>query len=130
MFDEVRKRPLVAIIDDDEATRLILKRLLNKACIHSITADDGEVGLALVRDTRPDLILLDLFMPGEDGFEILRKFRADSALKDIPVIIFTVLEREKSRIQALEMGATDYVTKPFDMRDLVARICKYLGRDE
>lgn len=118
--------PKVMIIDDDEASHLILEMIFKKAGIELLMADDGEAGFKIARSQVPDLILLDIFMPGDDGFEILARFMADPVLKNIPVIIFTILEREKSRKKALEIGARDYITKPFDMRDIVERIKKYL----
>jgi len=126
MSDRTQKKPAVLVIDDNDANRQILERLLRKKSIESLMAEDGKSGLALAREKHPDLVLLDIFMPGEDGFNILAQFMEDSALKEIPVIIFTLLEREESRKKALEMGARDYITKPFDMRDAVERIMKYL----
>jgi len=126
MSDRTQKKPVVLVIDDDDANRQILERLLRKKSIESLMAEDGKSGLALAREKHPDLVLLDIFMPGEDGFNILAQFMEDSSLKEIPVIIFTLLEREESRKKALEMGARDYITKPFDMRDAVERIMKYL----
>ncbi|QTA78270.1 Chemotaxis protein [Desulfonema limicola] len=121
-----KKMPVVMVIDDDEVNHLILEKIMEKDGIKAVMADNGDTGLKIARKELPDLILLDIFMPGDDGFEILRQFMSDPVLKDIPVIIFTILEREKSRKQALEMGARDYITKPFDMRDIVERIKKYL----
>jgi len=126
MPEKNQKKPAVLVIDDDEANRQILERLLMKKSMDPLMAEDGKNGLALAREKHPDLVLLDIFMPGEDGFHVLQQFMEDPMLRNIPVIIFTLLEREESRKKALEMGARDYITKPFDMRDAVERIMKYL----
>ncbi|MEE4355681.1 MAG: response regulator [Desulfococcaceae bacterium] len=120
------KQPKILVIDDNEANRQILENLLQKEGLLPLLAEDGKSGLAAARENLPDLVLLDIFMPGEDGFKVLEEFQKDSRLKKIPVIIFTLLEREESRKKALEMGAKDYITKPFDMRDTVQRILRYL----
>jgi len=128
--DNAFLQPRVLVIDDDEVNHQILERIFRKAAIEPIMAMSGGAGVTLARERSPDLVLLDVFMPGEDGFEILRIFKADPALQAIPVVIFTVLERDRSRENALAMGAEDYITKPFDMRDIVHRIQKYLpGHD-
>lgn len=120
------KQSLVMLIDDDEANRQILERLLIKESVVPLMAADGKSGLEMAREHLPDLVLLDVFMPGEDGFSVLEQFQKDPLLKKIPVIIFTLLEREESRKKALEMGAKDYITKPFDMRDVLKRIINFL----
>ncbi len=127
--DNALSQPRVMVIDDDEANHQILERIFRKAGIDPMMVMSGSAGVALAREKSPHLILLDVFMPGEDGFEILRNFKADPALQAIPVIIFTVLERDRSRETALALGAEDYITKPFDMRDIVQRIQKYLPGD-
>lgn len=90
-----KKMPVVMVIDDDEVNHLILEKIMEKDGIKAVMADNGDTGLKIARKELPDLILLDIFMPGDDGFEILRQFMSDPVLKDIPVIIFTILEREK-----------------------------------
>jgi CheY-like chemotaxis protein len=89
-------------------------------------AEDGQDGLRQAKEVQPDLILLDFFMPGEDGFEVLTQLKADAALKDIPVVIFTVLVREESERKALELGAAAYVTKPFDIDEVITCIQRIL----
>lgn len=114
--------PVVLVVDDDEANRKLLALLLRREGIVPLTAETGDRGLALVRERRPDLILLDVFLPGEDGFDILGRIKDDPGLADVPVVMFTVLGREKSRRRAMDMGACAYVTKPFDMIRTVALI--------
>lgn len=129
MGDGPQEKPHVLVIDDDEASQQVLERVLRNASIACTMAPDGETAFMRCREKRPDLILLDLFLPGEDGFEILRRFKADPVLKTVPVIIFTILIRPESRRKAMEIGAADYITKPFDMRDILLRIRKFLPPD-
>lgn len=112
----------ILVIDDDEANRQVLEILLRRENIRAIPAPDGKSGLELARSRQPDLILLDVFMPEEDGFEILEQLKQEPATAKIPVVIFTILEQEQSRKKAVAMGACDYITKPFDMKEIVLRI--------
>jgi CheY-like chemotaxis protein len=116
----------ILVIDDDFANRQVLQLVLKRHGYLAVLAEDGCEGLRLAKATEPDLVLLDFFMPGEDGFEILAQFKADQVLRDIPVIIFTVLVREESERKALEMGAEAYVTKPFDIDEVITCIRRIL----
>ncbi|OQX26005.1 MAG: hypothetical protein BWK80_12695 [Desulfobacteraceae bacterium IS3] len=120
----------ILVIDDDEVNRQVLEILLRRESIRAIPAQDGKTGLELARSQQPDLILLDVFMPEEDGFEILEQLKQETLTTKIPVIIFTVLEREQSRKKAMNMGACDYITKPFDMKDIVLKIQEIVSREE
>jgi DNA-binding response OmpR family regulator len=116
------KSPIILVIDDDFANRKVLEMVLKRSGYYPMLAEDGEDGLRQAREAIPDLILLDLFMPGEDGFEVLTRFKQDLVLKNVPVVIFTVLVREESEQKALELGAAAYVTKPFDVDEVVTCI--------
>lgn len=126
-----RKQPMaektVLVIDDDDVNRQVLEILLRRENIRAMLAQDGKTGLELACSEPPDLILLDVFMPEEDGFEILAQLKQEPATAKIPVVIFTILEREQSRKKALNMGACDYITKPFDMKEIVIRIREIIG---
>ncbi|MFP4033769.1 MAG: two-component system response regulator [Desulfococcaceae bacterium] len=122
MSETAEKRPVVLVIDDDEANRKLLNVLLRREGIHPLVFERGEEGLSRLREETPDLILLDVFLPGQDGFQILKRIKSNPKTADVPVVMFTVLGREKSRRRALEMGACAYVTKPFDMNHAVALI--------
>lgn len=122
MTETAGERPVVLVIDDDEANRILLNVLLRREGIRPCICESGVEGLKKAREEAPDLILLDVFLPGEDGFEILGRIKSDPKTADVPVVMFTVLGRERSRRQALEMGACDYVTKPFDMNHTVGLI--------
>lgn len=116
----------VLVIDDDEANRRVLAKLLLDVSIQPVLAGDGKTGLELARRCPPDLILLDLFMPGEDGFDVLDQIQQDPKLKSIPVIICSILEREESRQKALYLGARDYCVKPFNMDHIIDCIKSHL----
>ena len=87
-----------------------------------VRARDGEQALALVAAERPDLVLLDVMMPVLNGFEVLRRLKADSALAPIPVIMLTAKGRERDVLAGLSAGAADYIVKPFSLKELTARI--------
>jgi CheY-like chemotaxis protein len=126
MTGKADKPPVILVIDDDFANRKVLEMVLKRSGYRPMLAGDGEEGLLRAREARPDLILLDLFMPGEDGFEVLTRFKEDVLLCDVPVVIFTVLVREESEQKALELGATAYVTKPFDVDEVITCISRIL----
>ena len=110
----------VLIIDDEKAIVDILTLNLNMAGYRTLTAHDGEQGLALALSENPDLILLDVMMPLCDGFEVCRRFRERDKLT--PVIMLTAREEERDKVMGLELGADDYITKPFSVRELLARV--------
>jgi CheY-like chemotaxis protein len=126
MIGTVERSPAILVIDDDFANRKVLEMVLKRSGYHPMLAGDGEEGLRQARETLPDLILLDLFMPGEDGFEVLAQFKEDETLRAVPVVIFTVLVREESERKALELGAAAYVTKPFDVDEVITCIRRIL----
>lgn len=126
MTELTERSPKILVIDDDFASRRVLQLVLTRNGYAASLAEDGPEGLRLAKAVRPDLILLDFFMPGEDGFEVLAQLKADPALRDVPVIIFTVLVREESERQALAMGAAAYVTKPFDVDEVITCIRRIL----
>ena len=116
------KRILV-VEDEEDILRLVTFRL-RKLGYEILTATDGQKALALIREERPDLILLDLRLPIIDGYEICKRVKADEELKHIPVILLTaaaVMIDEKAK----EAGADDYIIKPFDSQDLVRKMQKY-----
>lgn len=122
----------VAIIEDDPQIRRVVEGYLQQASYRVVTAADGVTGLALLQQTRPHLLVLDLMLPGLDGLEITRRLRtsADPALAGMYVIMLTARVEETDRVVGLELGADDYVTKPFSPRELVARVRAALRRLE
>jgi DNA-binding response OmpR family regulator len=115
----------VLVVDDEPTLREVVVRYLERAGYRALEAGDGDEAEALMRTQPPDLVILDLMLPGTDGLELCRRIRADSAL---PVIMLTARGEEADRIVGLELGADDYVTKPFSPRELVARVRTVLRR--
>jgi len=115
----------ILIVDDDRDIRDLLSEYLHKQGYRASTAADGRAMRSVLSRAAPDLIVLDLMLPGEDGLTLCREVRAHS---DIPIIILTARGDEVDRIVGLEMGADDYLAKPFSPRELVARIKSILRR--
>ncbi len=119
---------LILIIDDDQTQHLILGEHLKQAGYDVIHAKDGSHGLRILESQKPDLLLLDVQMPVMDGFKTLELIREKPAFKDVPVLLLTSLAREKLKIKGLELGADDYITKPFNKAELLARVNAALRR--
>lgn len=117
---------ILLIEDDDYITRPVA-RALQEGGYEVSVANDGESGLVLALEARPDLVVLDILLPGIDGWEVCRRLRASST---IPILMLTALGEEVDRILGLELGADDYLTKPFSTRELLARIGATLRRVE
>jgi two-component system alkaline phosphatase synthesis response regulator PhoP len=115
----------VLVVDDDVKTVELVKLYLNRDGYRVITAYDGVEALRLAREGHPDLIVLDLMLPGIDGLEICRTLRAES---DVPIIMLTAMTTDDDRLTGLDLGADDYVTKPFSPRELAARVRAVLRR--
>ena len=110
----------VLIVDDEKSIVDILKFNLEKSEFDTICAYDGQEGLRLAQEKNPDLILLDVMLPLMDGFEVCKTLR--SAGSNIPIIMITAREEETDKVLGLELGADDYITKPFSVRELIARV--------
>ncbi|MCK4862735.1 MAG: response regulator transcription factor [Dehalococcoidales bacterium] len=115
----------VLVVDDDVKTVELVKLYLNRDGYRVITAYDGNEALKLARENQPDLIVLDLMLPGINGLEICRILREES---DVPIIMLTALTTDDDRLKGLDIGADDYVTKPFSPRELAARVRAVLRR--
>ncbi len=115
----------ILVVDDEESLRMGVSRALRDAGYAVDTAPDGLAALAAVAAAPPDLILLDLMLPGVDGLEVCREVRRTS---DVPILMLTARDDDMDRILGLEMGADDYLPKPFQMRELVLRIAAILRR--
>ncbi|KRK73970.1 response regulator YycF [Lacticaseibacillus nasuensis] len=115
----------ILVVDDEKPISDIVKFNLNKEGYDVVTAFDGEEALAKVNEENPDLILLDLMLPKIDGLEVARQVRKDH---DTPIIMLTAKDSEIDKVLGLELGADDYVTKPFSNRELVARVKANLRR--
>ena len=115
----------ILIVEDEQAIVDILKFNLEKEGYKTIEASDGITGLTMALTESPDLILLDVMLPGLDGFEVCRRVRERSA---VPIIMLTAREEELDKVLGLELGADDYITKPFSIRELSARVKANLRR--
>lgn len=116
----------VLVIEDHEDNRRILRDLLTSAGYEPIEAVTGEEGVALAETHRPDLILMDIQLPGLDGYEATRRIKANPALRQIPIIAVTSYALSGDEVKAKEAGCDGYVTKPFSPRALLAKIREYL----
>ncbi|WP_207678444.1 response regulator [Desulfonema magnum] len=119
---------LILIIDDDQTYHVILEGYLRASGYEVIHAKDGSQGLKIMETQKPDLVLLDIQMPVMDGFKTLELIRKKKAFRDIPVFLLTSLVRETLKIKGLELGADDYITKPFNREEVLARIKAALRR--
>ncbi len=115
----------VLVVEDDEGIREMLKYNLSSAGFSVQEASDGAAGLRTARTARPDLILLDLMLPGMSGFDFCRALRKTSR---VPIIVITAKDSEVDKIVGLELGADDYITKPFSIREVLARVNAVLRR--
>tara|TARA_B100001964_G_C14191720_1_gene581388 strand:+ start:806 stop:1168 length:363 start_codon:yes stop_codon:yes gene_type:complete len=118
-------RRTVLVVDDTEANVDILVEALSADYEVSV-AMDGLDALESVGDEPPDLVLLDIMMPEMDGYEVCRRLKADDATKNIPVIFITGLNDEESTGKGLELGAVDYITKPFNSSEVIGKVKKYI----
>ncbi len=115
----------ILVVDDAESLRVMVKEYLSQEGFRVLTASNGRDALFVARDSRPDLILLDLMMPEMGGYEFIRAYAREG---DAPIIILTAKLEENDKVLGLELGADDYVTKPFSMRELTARVRAVLRR--
>nr|WP_033825737.1 response regulator transcription factor [Kitasatospora sp. MBT63] len=118
----------ILVVDDDPTVAEVVTGYLHRAGYRVDRAADGHQALAAAAEHRPDLVVLDLMLPGLDGLEVCRRLRATEAGADLPVVMLTAKGDEADRILGLELGADDYVTKPFSPRELVLRIQSVLRR--
>lgn len=118
----------ILVTDDDPRNRKLLETLLQAGGYEVISADSGQAALEAIAADQPDLILLDLMMPGMDGFEVVRQLKADPATRGIPIIMVTALDDAASRARLAVAGVSDVIAKPIDRWALQACIDKILGR--
>jgi DNA-binding response OmpR family regulator len=115
----------ILVVDDKANVRTLMREYLSEQGYRVVIAENGQNALYAARQEKPDLILLDIMMPEMDGFEFIRAYRKES---DAPIILLTAKLEESDKVIGLELGADDYITKPFGMRELVARIHTVLRR--
>lgn len=118
----------ILVVDDERDIVWILRRALCDDGYDVVVANDGQQALALVRQQQPDLVVLDVIMPGMDGLEVCQRLRSDETLYNIPILLLTVRKDIEDRVRGLERGADDYLSKPFDLRELSLRVKALLRR--
>ncbi len=118
----------ILIVDDDKEIVRVVRAYLEQAGYYTLTAYNGETALHIIRHDRPDLVVLDLMLPDRDGWDITRIVRKDAALDRTPIIMLTARVEDGDKIAGLESGADDYIPKPFNPNELVARVRAVLRR--
>jgi two-component system alkaline phosphatase synthesis response regulator PhoP len=118
----------ILVVDDDREIVRLVRTYLEKSNYEVLVAYDGEMALHILRRERPDLVLLDLMLPGRDGRDVTRVVRGDAGLAAMPIIMLTARVEDHDKIVGLELGADDYVTKPFNPGEVVARVRAVLRR--
>ncbi len=120
--------PLVLVVDDEPAQRAMLSYNIEAQGYRALTAGDGEEALVLADEQRPDVILLDWMLPRLSGIEVCRQLKARAQTREIPVIMVSARSEEDDRVRGLDTGADDYITKPYSVNELMARIKANLRR--
>jgi len=118
----------ILIVEDEEDILALVHYNLSREGYQVVTATSGEEGVRVAQDTQPDLVILDLMLPAMNGLEVCQTLKDDSVLRDIPVIMLTAKGEESDIVAGLEIGAADYVTKPFSTKVLLARVAAVLRR--
>jgi two-component system alkaline phosphatase synthesis response regulator PhoP len=118
----------ILVVDDDKEIVRLMRGYLEQAGYQVLAAYDGETAMHILRAGKPDLLLLDIMLPDRDGWDITRLIRSNTQLADIPIIMLTARIEDIDKILGLELGADDYVTKPFNPREVVARVNALLRR--
>lgn len=118
----------ILIVDDESAIREMIAMALQLAGYDTLEASDAKTAHSIIVDEQPDMMLLDWMMPGTSGIELARRLRGDPATKDLPIIMLTAKADEDNKVQGLEAGIDDYITKPFSPKELIARLKAVLRR--
>ena len=122
------KKKKILVIDDSDLMLNIIRDIIEGAGYDVVTASSGKEGLELVRKEKPDLVLLDVIMPEMNGFEVCEILRNDDSNNLLPIIILTAKSKDEDKLRGLELGADDYITKPFNPRELISRVNNTLRR--
>ena len=112
----------VLVVDDVPLNILLIKKMLSQYTFEIRTANGGQAALDAIAQKKPNLVLLDLMMPGIDGFEVIRRLRADDATKDLPIIILSALNSEQDISKGFQLGANDFINKPIIMENLLSSV--------
>ncbi|MBI4671824.1 MAG: response regulator [Chloroflexi bacterium] len=128
--DWEKPKPRILIVDDDPLMRRIVTQSLERSTYELLEAESGAAGIQCAIEQHPDLILLDVMMPEMDGFEVIRRLRNHPMTLTVPIILLTALGEMTEKVHGMQLGADDYMTKPFDPRELRARVQTHLKRSE
>ena len=120
--------PLILIVDDEPNIVQSIEFLMQRDGYRTRAAHDGKAALEALRDRPPDLVLLDITIPGHDGYELCQRMRAAPEWRDIPIIMLTARGRHIEREKGMALGANDYITKPFSTQELLRRVRAHLGK--
>ncbi|MBT3012864.1 MAG: response regulator [Candidatus Thiodiazotropha sp. (ex Lucina aurantia)] len=120
----------ILIVDDEPNIVLSVEYLMKREGYQVMTANDGQVAIEMIADTRPDLLILDVMMPRKNGFEVCREIRADPALSGLPILMLSAKGREAEIKKGISLGADAYITKPFSTHDLVDKVNQLLQSRE
>ncbi|WP_249976603.1 response regulator transcription factor [Vreelandella olivaria] len=120
----------VLVVDDEPNIVLSLEFLMEQAGFEVVTAEDGEQALAHVRESLPDLLLLDISLPGISGFDVLERLRSEEVTVHLPIIMLTAHGRDVEREKGMALGADDYITKPFSTQSLVEKVKTLLIKEQ
>ncbi|NWF96954.1 MAG: response regulator [Candidatus Thorarchaeota archaeon] len=126
-MSSIAKKKRILVVDDEEVTTELAKTFLERHGFEVICAHDGEQGLMMARSQKPDLILLDVMLPKMDGFEVCRQLKNEDAFRKTPILMFTAKGMTKDIAMGEEVGADEYIVKPFGGAALVATIRRHLG---
>ena len=118
----------IVLAEDEPQIARLVEFKLKKEGYSVTTKENGEEALKAIKEDKPDLVLLDIMMPVMGGYEVLRRLKEDEDLKSIPVIMLTARAQEKDVVKGIDMGAEDYITKPFHPAELLARVKRILGK--
>ena len=124
------KQPLVLIVEDDNDLGTSIVEFLKEEGLEAKLARDGDQAMRMVDSLSPSVVVLDLMMPRRDGFSVLRELRSDGRIAQLPVIVVTAIFGLSERLYATELGAADYITKPFKLDELLGRIVGLLPADQ
>ncbi len=112
----------IVVIEDDPLIRKLIAQTLQRSGYEVVTANDGSEGLRIVKEAQPNLVVLDISMPGLDGYQVCQYLRGDPATATLPIIMVTAMARPADQRRGFDMGADDYLPKPFALTDLVTRV--------
>jgi len=127
-MDDQENRPRVVIADDDPDIRRLVEMTVTNAGCDVTVASDGEEALERVRESKPDLVILDVLMPRMDGWEVARALKSDPATREVPVMFLTSRGQEHDVLEGFDSGAVDYMVKPFSPRELQVRVRAVLAK--